>query len=143
MTRAIVAESMRLYPPAYIVGRRSTEPYSVGGFDFPARTIFLCPQFLVHRDPRWWPEPERFMPGRWLDAAATAARPKMAYFPFGAGTRICVGEQFAWMEAILVLATLARRWRVRVEGPDPALEPIVTLRPRGGLPARVERRRNH
>ena len=140
MTRAVVAESMRLYPPAYIVGRRSTESYSVGGFDFPARTIFLAPQFIVHRDPRWWPEPEKFRPERWLDAAATAARPKMAYFPFGAGTRICVGEQFAWMEAMLVLATLARRWRIRVDGADPELEPIITLRPKGGLRARLERR---
>ena len=140
MTRAIIAESMRLYPPAYIIGRRAMEPYSVGGFEFPARTLFLCPQFIVHRDPRWWPEPDRFRPERWLDAGATAARPKMAYFPFGAGTRICVGEQFAWMEAILVLATLARRWRVRVDGPDPALEPIITLRPKDGLAARLERR---
>ena len=140
MTRAIVAESMRLYPPAYIVGRRATQAYSVGGFDFPARTLFLCPQFLVHRDPRWWPEPDKFLPERWLDTAATAARPKMAYFPFGAGTRICVGEQFAWMEAMIVLATLARRWRVLVDGPDPALEPIITLRPKDGLPARLARR---
>ena len=142
MTRAIIAESMRLYPPAYIIGRRAMEPYSVGGFEFPARTLFLCPQFIVHRDPRWWPEPDRFRPERWLDAGATAARPKMAYFPFGAGTRICVGEQFAWMEAILVLATLARRWRIRVDGPDPALEPIITLRPKDGLAARLERRRH-
>ncbi len=140
MTRAIVAESMRLYPPAYIVGRRAMEPYAVGGFDFPARTIFLAPQFIVHRDPRWWPDGEQFKPERWLDAEATASRPKMAYFPFGAGTRICVGEQFAWMEAMLVLATLARRWRVRVDGPDPELEPIITLRPKGGLPARLEKR---
>ena len=140
VTRAIIAESMRLYPPAYIVGRRAIEPYSVGGFDFPARTLFLSPQFIVHRDPRWWPEPDRFLPERWLDAAASAARPKLAYFPFGAGTRICVGEQFAWMEAILVLATLARRWRVLVDGPDPELEPIITLRPKDGLPARLERR---
>ena len=139
-TRAVVAESMRLYPPAYVVGRRAMEPYTVGGYDFPARTLFLAPQFIVHRDPRWWPQPDRFLPERWLDAAATAARPKMAYFPFGAGTRICVGEQFAWMEAILVLATLARRWRVHVPGPDPELEPIITLRPKGGLPARLERR---
>ena len=64
----------------------------------------------------------------------------MAYFPFGAGTRICVGEQFAWMEAMLVLATLARRWRVRVDGPDPELEPIITLRPKDGLSARLEKR---
>ncbi len=139
-TRGVIAESMRLYPPAYIVGRRSLDTYSVGGFDFPAGTLFLSPQFLVHRDPRWWPNAETFKPERWLDAAATAARPKMAYFPFGAGTRICVGEQFAWMEAMLVLATLARRWRLRVDGPDPELEPIITLRPKGGLSARLERR---
>jgi cytochrome P450 len=112
----------------------------VGGITFPARTIFLAPQFIVHRDPRWWPEPDQFIPARWLDGDATATRPKMAYFPFGAGTRICVGEQFAWMEAMLVLATLARRWRVRVPGPDPEREPIITLRPRGGLPAVLERR---
>ncbi len=139
-TRAVVAESMRLYPPAYVVGRRAMEPYSVGGFDFPARTLFLAPQIVVHHDPRWWPEPERFRPERWLDPGANAARPKMAYFPFGAGTRICVGEQFAWMEAMLVLATLARRWRVHVPGADPELEPIITLRPKGGLPARLQRR---
>ena len=140
-TRAIIAESMRLFPPAYIIGRRSTEPYHIREYEFAPRTLFLSPQFIVHRDPRWWPDPDRFMPRRWLDAAATAARPKMAYFPFGAGTRICVGEQFAWMEAILVLATLARRWRVCVDGPDPELEPIITLRPKGGLPARLEARR--
>jgi cytochrome P450 len=139
--RAIIAESMRLYPPAYILGRRALQPYSVRGFDFPARTIFLGPQFIVHRDPRWWPAPDAFTPDRWLDAAATATRPKLAYFPFGAGTRICVGEQFAWMEAILVLATIARRWRIRVDGPDPECDPIITLRPKGGVPARLEQRR--
>lgn len=138
--RAIIAESMRLYPPAYVIGRRAIGACTFGGYDFPARTIFLAPQFLVHRDPRWWLEPDRFLPERWLDGEAQASRPKLAYFPFGAGTRICVGEQFAWMEAILVLVTLAQRWRVRVDGPDPALEPIITLRPRGGLPARLERR---
>ena len=94
----------------------------------------------MHRDPRWWPEPDRFLPDRWLHADASATRPKLAYFPFGAGTRICVGEQFAWMEAILVLTTLARRWSVRVDGPDPDFDPIITLRPKGGLAARLERR---
>jgi cytochrome P450 len=137
-TRAVIAESMRLYPPAYIIGRRATAPYRVREFTYPARTIFLCSQYLTQRDARWWPEPERFLPERWL--TPDDERPKFAYFPFGAGTRICVGEQFAWMEAVLVLATLAREWRVQVDGPDPALEPIITLRPRGGLPARLERR---
>lgn len=139
-TRAVIAESMRLYPPAYIIGRRAMEPHVVREYGLAAGTMFLAPQFLVHRDPRWWPEPDTFRPHRWLDAEASAARPKFAYFPFGAGTRICVGEQFAWMEAMLVLATLARRWRVRVDGPDPELEPIITLRPLGGLPARLEQR---
>ena len=137
-TRAVVAESMRLYPPAYIIGRRSTAPYRVRDAEFPARTLFLCSQYVTHRDARWWPEPDRFRPERWLEP--DAERPKFAYFPFGAGTRICVGEQFAWMEATLLLATLARRWRLHVDGPDPVLEPIITLRPRGGLPVRLERR---
>lgn len=137
-TRAVISESMRLYPPAYMIGRRALAPYRVREFTYPERTIFLCSQYLTHRDARWWPEPERFLPERWLQP--DEERPKFAYFPFGAGTRICVGEQFAWMEATLVLATLARLWRVRVDGPDPVLEPIITLRPRGGLPARLERR---
>jgi cytochrome P450 len=139
-TRAVVAETMRLYPPAYIVGRRAVAPVTIHDIAFPANTIFVQSQYLVHRDPRWWPEPDAFRPERWLDDAATAARPKMAYFPFGAGTRICVGEQFAWMEAMLCLAVLARQWRVEVPGPDPALEPIITLRPKGGLPGVVRRR---
>jgi len=113
---------------------------TVAGQPFPARTIFLVSQWVTHRDPRWWPEPEAFRPERWFDEAAAAARPKFAYFPFGGGTRICIGEQFAWMEAMLCLAMLARRWRVEVPGPDPALQPIITMRPKGGLPAVLRRR---
>lgn len=139
-TRAVVAETMRLYPPAYIVGRRAVDPVTVGGHDFPARTIFLVSQWITQRDPRWWPEPEAFRPERWFDEAAAAARPKFAYFPFGGGTRICIGEQFAWMEAMLCLAMLARRWTVEVPGPDPGLQPIITMRPKGGLPAVLRRR---
>ena len=137
-TRAVVAESMRLYPPAYIIGRRAITPYRVRETEFPARTIFLCSQYITQRDARWWPEPLTFRPERWMEA--DDARPKFAYFPFGAGTRICVGEQFAWMEATLLLASLARHWKLQVDGPDPALEPIITLRPRGGLKVRLERR---
>lgn len=139
-TRAVVAETMRLYPPAYIVGRRAVAPVTLGDVTLPADTIFVQSQWLVHRDPRWWPDPTAFRPERWLDDAAAAARPKLAYFPFGAGTRICVGEQFAWMEAMVCLAVLARRWRVDVPGPDPALEPIITLRPKDGLPGVVRAR---
>ncbi len=137
-TRAVISEAMRLYPPAYVIGRRAIGPYRIREFTYPARTIFIASQYLTHRDPRWWPHATEFRPERWL--TPDESRPKFAYFPFGAGTRICVGEQFAWMEATLVLAALARRWRVRVDGPDPPLEPIITLRPKGGLPARLERR---
>lgn len=139
-TRAVVAETMRLYPPAYIIGRRSTAPVALRGHTFEAGTVFVQSTWIVHRDPRWWPEAERFDPTRWLDPAAEAARPRFAYFPFGAGTRICVGEQFAWMEAMLCLAVLARRWHVDVPGPDPVLDPIITLRPKGGLAAVVRGR---
>jgi len=137
-TRNVLAEAMRLYPPAYIIGRRSLGAYRVREYELTARTIFVMPQLFVHRDPRWWREPDRFVPGRWEEP--DEGRPRFAYFPFGAGTRICIGEQFAWMEGTLALATLARRWRVRVPGPDPELEPIITLRPKGGLPGVVERR---
>lgn len=137
-TRAVVSESMRLFPPAYIVGRRAIAPYTVRDTQFPARTIFLGSQYITHRDARWWPEPELFRPARWMESHDD--RPKFAYFPFGAGTRICIGEQFAWMEATLLVATLAHKWRLHVDGPDPSLDPIITLRPKGGLAVRLERR---
>lgn len=137
-TRNVLAESMRFYPPAYIIGRRSIDAYTVGGYTFAPRTVFLLPQYLVHRDPRWWPDAEAFEPDRWL--VPDESRPKFAYFPFGAGTRVCIGEQFAWMEGTLALAALARRWRVTVPGPDPACDPIITLRPKNGMPGVLERR---
>lgn len=136
-TRAVIAESMRLYPPAYILGRKAMAEYTVREWTFAPGTLFLALQYITHRDERWWPEPRRFRPERWLEPDD---RPRFAYFPFGGGTRICVGEQFAWMEAVLLLATLARRWRVRVSAPDPTPEAIVTLRPRGGMPAVLEPR---
>lgn len=140
-TRMVLAESMRLFPPAWIMERKSVQEFEAGGYTFPAGTMVLASQYLVHRDPRWWPEPERFNPERWSDPAAEASRPKFAYFPFGGGTRICVGEHFAWMEGTLVLASIAQRWRVRYEKAEaPVPEPSVTLRPRGGLVVRVERR---
>ena len=132
-TRRIVAESMRLFPPAYALGRRAKEPFSVGEYEFPARTIVLVSQYLQHRDARWFAEPETFDPDRW-SPEAVAARPKFSYFPFGAGTRICIGEQFAWTEATLVIATLARRWRLWLSPKQRiAVQPRITLRPRYGM----------
>jgi len=136
-TRSVLTESMRLFPPAWIVGRRAMTPYTIDGHEFPARTIMLLSQWVVHRDPRWWPDAERFRPERWLPggSALDPSRPKFSYFPFGAGTRVCIGEQFAWLEGTLGLATIARRWRFEL-APHAAVvpQPIVTLRVRGGLP---------
>jgi cytochrome P450 len=128
-----MAESMRLFPPAWTLERLVVESFEAGGFTIPPGTTILACQYLVHRDPRWWPEPERFDPARWLEPSPH--RPKFAYFPFGAGTRACVGEHFAWMEGTLVMATIARRWRMRYLGDRPAVpQPFITLRPRGGMP---------
>ena len=139
-TRMILAESMRLYPPAWAVGRRALNDFDAGGYTIPARSMVLMSQFIMHRDPRFHPEPERFDPERWRPEIA-ALRPKFSYFPFGGGTRVCIGEQFAWMEGILILATIAQRWRLRYVGPaPPALEPRITLRPEGTLDMKVERR---
>jgi cytochrome P450 len=140
--RAVVAESMRLYPPAYLVGRRALEPYAIPGTDYvvPARTVVLISQYLLHRDPRFWDDAERFVPERWLDEGR-AERHRYAYFPFGAGTRICIGEHFAWMEAILALSTIAQRWQLRlVPGQKIEMQPIITLRPKGGIKMVAERR---
>jgi cytochrome P450 len=144
-TRAVLAETMRLYPPAWIVGRRSLDAYRVGGHLLAPRTVVLMSQWIVHRDPRWWPDAESFQPERWLPggSATDAARPKFSYFPFGAGTRVCIGEQFAWMEGVLALATFARRWRLRLAA-DQRVEPqpIVTLRAKHGMRMVAERRRS-
>lgn len=139
-TRMILAESMRLYPPAWAVGRRAINDFDAGGYTIPARSMVLMSQFIMHRDPRFHPEPERFDPERWRPEIA-ATRPKFSYFPFGGGTRICIGEQFAWMEGIVILATIAQRWKLRYIGTSPpGLEPRITLRPEGTLDMKVERR---
>ena len=132
-TRMILAESMRLYPPAWILGRRALAPFEAGGYQIPARSIVLMSQFVMHRDARWFPDPERFDPER-FSPERQAERPKFAYFPFGGGPRVCIGEQFAWMEGILALATIAQRWRLSlVSGHPVALQPIITLRPKFGM----------
>jgi cytochrome P450 len=139
-TRMILAESMRLYPPAWAVGRRAIADFEIGGYHIPARSMVLMSQYITHRDPRFYPVPERFDPDRWLPDAV-ASRPKFAYFPFGGGTRICIGEHFAWMEGVLVLATIGQRCRLGYVGATaPEIDPKITLRPRDGMPMRIEPR---
>ncbi len=135
-TRAVIAETMRLFPPAWIVGRRALSEYRVDEYTIPARAIVLMSQWIVHRDPRWWPDADLFQPERWLSvgSASDPERPKFSYFPFGAGTRVCIGEQFAWMEGILGLATFARRWAMRLVPGHPVVpRPIITLRAQHGM----------
>jgi cytochrome P450 len=135
-TRMVVAETMRLYPPAWAVGRRAIEDFDVAGCTIPNGTVVLVSQYLLHRDPRFYDEPERFDPDRWLPDRQKG-RPKYAYFPFGGGNRVCIGESFAWMEGVLVLATLARHWRLELRETQPVpLQPVITLRP--ARPIRME-----
>ena len=126
-TRSVIAESMRLYPPAWTMGRRAIAEHAIDGHTIEPGALVIVSQWIAHRDPRWWPDPDTFNPDRW---SARSDRPKYAYFPFGGGSRICIGESFAWTEAILLLATIAQRWRF-VAGTAPALEPRITLRPKG------------
>ncbi|MBX3226336.1 MAG: cytochrome P450 [Labilithrix sp.] len=135
-TDAVIRESMRLYPPAWAIGREATQPLSVAGIDVEKGAQLWAAQWVVHRDPRWFPEPERFDPERWLTGPAV---PKHAYFPFGGGPRVCIGNAFATMEMVLVLVTIARRFDLSPEA-EPKLVPSVTLRPKGGLPMQVRRR---
>ena len=139
-TRNVIAESMRLYPPAWAIGRQAKSPVEIGGYLIPRDAVVLFCPWIVHHDARWWREPEKFDPDRWTDSGATA-RPRWAYFPFGGGSRSCIGESFAWMEAILVIAAIARRWRMEPAGPrHPPLRPTITLRPKGPLAVRLHRR---
>jgi cytochrome P450 len=144
-TRAVVAETMRLYPPAWVVGRRMLSEAQLGGWTVPTRSIVLASQWVTHRDPRWWPDPLAYRPQRWIAAGlfdeAAPRQPRGAYFPFGMGRRVCVGESFAWTEAVLVLAALARDWApALVPGHPVDLLPAVTLRPRHGLRMTLHRR---
>ena len=139
-TTRVVTESMRLYPPAWLVGRRAVNEYSIGGYSVPPRSIVVMSQWIVHRDPRHYPEPDRFDPDRWTPAFK-AALPRFAYFPFGGGPRQCIGESFAWMELVLVLATIAQRWRFDLVPGHPVVpQAAVTLRPKYGMKMTARKR---
>jgi cytochrome P450 len=129
----VVTESMRLYPPAYAIGRENIADCEIGGYPVPAGTTLLMSQWVVHRDARWFPEPLAFRPERWEGDLARRI-PKYAYFPFGGGPRLCVGNNFALMEAVLILATIAQRFHFDlVPGHPVATAPSMTLRPRYGM----------
>jgi cytochrome P450 len=129
----IVTESMRLYPPAWLIGRRALVDYPLGGYVVPARSIIIMSPYVLQRDRRYYADPERFDPDRWT-AEFRARLPKFAYFPFGGGPRQCIGESFAWMELVLVTATIAQRWKLRLVPGHPVVpQPLVTLRTKHGM----------
>jgi cytochrome P450 len=137
----LLAESMRLYPPAWAMGRYAQNAFQLGEFFLPAKTTVLISQFVLHRDARFFPDPLRFDPERFTPEAK-ARRAKFTYFPFGAGARQCIGESFAWMEGVLLLATLGQKWKLTlVPGHPVEPQPLITLRPKYGMKMIIEKRR--
>ncbi len=139
-TEMVVKESLRLYPPAYSFGRMAIEDTTIAGYTVPANTDINVFTFVTQRDPRWWDEPERFIPERFSPENEPNIR-HYAYLPFGGGPRVCIGNSFAVMEANLMLATIAQQYQLRLTpGQVVELDPLITLRPRNGLQMRVEQR---
>ncbi|MDQ6940049.1 MAG: cytochrome P450 [Verrucomicrobiota bacterium] len=140
-TRMVFSESMRLYPPVWIMGRRALAEVKLNGCTIPSGSYVHVSQYLMHRDARFFPEPERFDPERWTQEAA-AARPKFSYFPFGGGGMQCIGEGFAWMQAVFAISILARRWEMKVQpGLRVELQGQITLRSRHGMPMILKKRK--
>lgn len=132
-TEMILAESMRLFPPAWGIGRMATKPVTLGSYSLSPGDIVIMSPYVVHRDPRYYPQPDRFDPERWTPERK-AERPKFAFFPFGGGARVCIGEHFAWMEGVLMLAAIAQRWKLSLAA-DQKIDhrALLTLRPKYGM----------
>ena len=139
-TERILTESMRLYPPIWSTGRMTFDPITLGGYDIPAGAILIAPQLVIHRDPRWFDAPLEFRPDRWTPEFKEKL-PRFAYYPFGGGPRLCIGEGFAWMEAMLILAQQGQRWAMHHDTRHSIeLLPLVSLRSRGGMPVFLQKR---
>lgn len=140
-TEQILAESMRLFPPAWTVGRLATEAHQFNNFHVAPKSLVLASQFVMHRDARFWENAESFQPERWEKLPIKEAGNKFIYFPFSKGIRNCIGEQFAWMEGVLLLANLGRKWKLSLATEQKiALHPMITLRPKFGMKMRIEQR---
>lgn len=140
-TEAVLAESMRLYPPAWAIGRLAVEPHEIRGFRIPVGALILISPYVTQRDDRYWPQPDEFIPERWETQSIKEAGQKNIYFPFGGGVRRCIGESFAWTEGILLIATLARKWKLKLTPEQRiGLQPMITLRPRFGMKMKISTR---
>ena len=141
-TTQVFAETMRLYPPVWVTARTCAEPYEIAGYKIAPGSILVAPQFVVHRDPRFFPDPLRFDPSRHSDENKSS-RPRYAFYPFAAGSRQCIGEGLAWMEGVFVLAVIARDWHLTLPPNTPAeiaYNPAISLRPKQGVPLTLTRR---
>ena len=140
-TDQVLTESMRLYPPIWRMGRVPLEPLTLAGYQIPANTMICLPQYIIHRDRRWYDEPTEFRPERWTREFRRQLHP-FAYVPFGAGPRRCIGEGMAWTEAKLILATVAQKWSFRHDpSHEIGFDPLITLCPTGGMPLFADERR--
>ena len=140
-TEQILAESMRLFPPAWTIGRLATEEHEFAGYKIPKKSLVLASQFVMHHDARFWEKPDEFLPERWEKLSIKEAGNKFIYFPFSKGVRSCIGESFAWMEGVLLLANLGRNWKLNLMPEQKiALQPMITLRPKYGMKMKIEKR---
>lgn len=140
-TEAVFSESLRLFPPAWAIGRLALDDHQFGSYKIEKGALVLASPFVTQRDGRFWDEPERFRPERWFKTSIKDAGQKYIYIPFGGGVRRCIGEGFAWTEGILLLATLAKRWKLRLmPNQKIGLQPMITLRPKFGMKMKIEER---
>ncbi|MFN8576357.1 MAG: cytochrome P450 [Candidatus Sericytochromatia bacterium] len=138
--RKVLTESMRIYPPAWIIGRINTEEHLLNEYHIPKGTIFLSSQYIMHRSSKYYKSPLKFIPERWNDDRKNDI-PKYAYFPFGTGPRVCIGEQFAWAEGILILSILLKKWRFVLSKEQKIdVKPLITMRPKYGMKMIIKER---
>jgi len=137
-TEAVLAESMRLFPPAWAIGRSAIAEHEFGGYRIPVGSVILLSPYVIHRDERFWDNADAFQPERWAKLSVKEAAQRNIYIPFGGGLRRCIGEGFAWAEGILLIATLAQKWKLRLEPKQRVgLQPQITLRPKYGMKMKI------
>jgi cytochrome P450 len=140
-TEAVFAEAMRLFPPAWAIGRLSVEEHNFAGYEIPKDALVLVSPYVTQRDGRFWENADEFIPERWEKQSIKEAGAKFVYFPFSRGVRSCIGESFAWMEGVLLSATLAQKWKLNlIPEQKIGLKPLMTLRPKYGMKMRIEER---
>jgi cytochrome P450 len=142
-TEMVLMESMRLYPPSWAIGRQTIKDYVLDdNYVIPSGSVIIMSQYLIHHDSRYFSRPEQFYPERW-SSEFRASIPRFSYFPFGGGPRSCIGEPLAWIEGIIILATILKKWKVTLEEDERniKLQPIVTLRPKYGIQMKIHKRK--